>query len=193
MADLRAHFPETLERSPDKWWALSVAQASVANRHEILSAPETVGRLDRILRFSIPAANRVARDYTLGDYRTFLRLAASRAVLRQVSRQLLLLGGRAHPLYRAIVEENRQLVDLLACGKAQGVPERLAWVARHRSVVEREVSAVDDYLNWFEATQSKTSSGAFSQVLEEAAANQTLPRRRDPISVYLDAATMETN
>ena len=47
LADLRAHFPETLGRSPGKWWALSVARLSASDRYETLSATETAARLDR--------------------------------------------------------------------------------------------------------------------------------------------------
>ena len=69
--------------------------------------------------------------------------------------------------------------------------ERLDRVANYRAVIERQGREVDDYLNWYEATQSKTMSGAFSQILE--AAGDPPPRRRDPISVYLDSVEIETN
>jgi hypothetical protein len=194
VADLRAHFPETLGRVPGKWWTLSVAQLSAMDRYETLSAADTAARLDRVLRFSIPALDGPARDYSLGDYKTFRKLPAARAVLRQVSQQLLLLGALAHPSYRAIVQEDYEVAELLAQGKTHRVPERLERIASYRALIERQSSAVDDYLNWFEATQSKTTSGAFSQILEAAeAADEALPRRRDPISVYLDSIEMETN
>ena len=50
------------------------------------------------------------------------------------------------------------------------------------------MNAIGDYLNWFEATQMERESGAFNDYLK--AANQSevsAPRRRDPLSVYLDA------
>ena len=103
VADLRAHFPETLGRAADKWWALSVAQLSVMDRYETLSAADTVARLDRVLRFSIPVPDGPPRNYSLGDYQAFSKLPASRAVLRQVSEQLLLFRARAHPSYQVIV------------------------------------------------------------------------------------------
>jgi hypothetical protein len=47
---------------------------------------------------------------------------------------------------------------------------------------------IDDYLNWFEATQSQTRSGTFAEYLEAAGRSEDpQPRRRDAISVYLDA------
>jgi hypothetical protein len=194
MADLRAHFSETLGRAQRKWWALCVAQLSATDRSKTLGAAETGARLDRILRFSITAPDGTARDYSLGDYEFYRKLPAHREVLRQVVQQLLLLSTRAHPSYRAIVQEEYELTKLLARGKTRRVPERLARVASYRAAIQRQASEVDDYLNWYEATQSKTMSSAFSQVLDEAkAADAALPRRRDPISVYLDSIEMETN
>jgi hypothetical protein len=194
VADLRAHFPETLGRASSKWWALSVAQLSATNRYETLSAAETSARLDHILRFSISAPDGTSRDYSLGEYEAFRKLPNYRDTLRRVSQQLLLLGARAHPSYRTIVQEDYEVAELRARGKTRRVAERLAWVASYRALIERQVSEVDDYLNWYEATQSTTMSGAFSQILEAAkAADQALPRRRDPISVYLDSIEMETN
>ena len=191
VADLQAHFPETLGRAPGKWWALGVAQLSALDRYATLSAADTVAQLDRVLRFSIPAPDGRARIYSLGDYKTFSNLPASGAVLRRIGRQLLLLGVQAHPSYRAIVQEDYELAEMLARGKTHLVPERLERVANDRTVIERQRLAVDDYLNWYEATQSKTTSGAFSEILETA--DEALPRRRDPISVYLDSLEMETN
>jgi len=191
VADLQAHFPETLGRAPDKWWTLSVAQLSALDRYETLSAADTVVQLDRVLRFSIPAPDGRVGDYSLGDYKAFPKLPASSDVLRQVSQQLLLLGVRAHPSYQAIVQKDYELAEMLARGKTQSVPERLEQVANYRAVVERQRPAVDDYLNWYEATHSKTSSGAFSEILETV--DEALPRRRDPISVYLDSLELETN
>jgi hypothetical protein len=194
VADLRAHFPETLGRSSGKWWALSVAQLSAMNRYETLSAAETSARLDRILRFSISTPDGRSRDYSLGEYNAFRKLPGCRDTLRRVSQQLLLLGARAHPSYRAIVQKEYEVAELLTRGKTRRVPERLNWVASHRALIDQQATEIDDYLNWYEATQSKTISGTFSQILEPTAAlEEALPRRRDPISVYLDSIEMETN
>jgi len=47
---------------------------------------------------------------------------------------------------------------------------------------------IDDYMNWFEATQMENQSGAFSDYLKAANQSQvSAPRRRDLLSVYLDA------
>ncbi len=194
LANLEVHFPERLGRSPGKWWVLSVAHLSASDRHEILSAAETSSRLDRLLRFSIPAPDGTGKEYSLGDYETFRKLPAHCAILRKVSQELLLLGALAHPSYRPIVKEVYELSDLVARGKLGKIRARLERVASYRQVIERQENEIDDYLNWYEATQAKTMSGAFSQLLEAAkVADEAQPRRRDPISVYLDSIEVESN
>jgi hypothetical protein len=50
------------------------------------------------------------------------------------------------------------------------------------------MAEIDDYINWFEATQMESQSGAFNDYLRAAHKSQiSAPRRRDPLSVYLDA------
>ncbi len=191
MAALLVHFPETLGRSPAKWWNLSVAAMAASDRYEVLSAAETGSLLDHLLCLSIPGRDGRTRPYSLSEYAQFVRLPAASAVLGQVGRQLLLLGARAHPLYRPIVRENYELVRLLARGRTRHIPERLARIAADRELVERQAHAIDDYLNWYEATQLKTISGAFAELLNESAGENNGPRRRDPISVYLDSVEME--
>lgn len=192
VADLRAHFPAVLGKSSNKWWALSVARLAATDRYEILSAAETAARLDRLLTFPVPDRSGTRGLYTLDQHEVFLKLPASASALRQLSRQLLLLATQAHPSYRAIVQEYYQLAELLARGETRKVRPRLARTASYREAIEHQAREIDDYMNWFEATQPKTMSGAFSQYLNAVtAADEALPRRRDPLSVYLDSVEMQ--
>jgi hypothetical protein len=45
---------------------------------------------------------------------------------------------------------------------------------------------IDDFMNWFEATQSRTNSGLFTDYMNSAAGKNEPPHRRDAISRYLD-------
>ena len=192
MADLATHFPGTLGRSRDKWWALGVTHLAARNRYEALSARETAALLDRHLRFPIGGLDGKMRKYSLGEYQSFRKLPGYQGVLKEVGRRLLLLGARAHPFYRAIVQEDYELSSLLARGKTDRVSDRLNRVASYRAVIEHQAAEMDDYLNWYEATQLKTMSGAFAQALRDASvAESSQPHRRDPISVYLDSVEME--
>jgi hypothetical protein len=192
LADLVVHFPETLGRAPGKWWALSVAQLSASDRYRVLSAGETAARLDQILGLSIPGSDGVSHRYSLGDFSEFEKLPAALGILTGTSRQLLLLGAQAHPSYQPVIRENDALVRLLARGETRGVRERLERIASYRRAVKRQTEAIADYLNWYEATQFKTMSGAFTELLNSSEKEeQPRARRHDPISVYLDFSEME--
>ncbi|HEY2802111.1 MAG TPA: hypothetical protein VGI85_16090 [Chthoniobacterales bacterium] len=187
LADLQAHFPSTLGHSPAKWWSLSVARLSVIDRYEILSAAGTAQRLDRLLRFSIPRRDGTTREYSLAEFAAYLKLPASRPVLRDLSEQMLLLATRSHPSYHAIVQEYYQLMGKLARGGTHRVARQLARLASKRTVVEKQERSIEDYMNWYEGTQLEIMSGAFSDVLKSSGDAEELPRRRDSISVYLDS------
>jgi hypothetical protein len=196
LANLEVHFPETLGRSPRKWWVLSVAHLSASDRHEILSAAETSSRLDRLLRFSIPSPDGNKKEYSLGDYETFRKLRAHRAVLGKVAQQLLLLSARAHPSYLPIVQEVYELADSIAQGKLGRAKlgkmrGRLERVASYRQVVERQQNEIDDYLE-LQSRPGKDDERRVVAIIETANVG-TQPRRRDPISVYLDSIEVESN
>lgn len=188
MADLRKHFPTVLGPASGKWWTLSVVRISATDRYEILSAPETAKRLDRLTSLTLNGPDGAKHEYDLRQFPTYLKFPGSRGQLQQLSQQFLLLATRAHPSYHAIVQEYYQLALLLARGKTKGLSRRFTRVVRYRSVVETQGRDMDDYMNWFEATQLQTMSGAFAEILKNAAVDEKgAPRRRDPISVYLDA------
>ena len=54
------------------------------------------------------------------------------------------------------------------------------------------MSEVDDYMNWFEAAKLETPSGMFDDYLKSASDRHAqTPKRKDPLSVYLDAIEQE--
>jgi hypothetical protein len=189
-ADLQAHFPAVLGKSSDKWWSLSVARLSATDRYQTLGAAETATRLERVIRLSIPDRNGTPGLYTLDDY--FLKFPASAPEDEPAtsppwrSSSSFLSRDRAgilpaHGTSRARPDATRS-----------GSGSRASRVS-YRQAVEHQARDIDDYMNWYEATQPKTLSGAFSQYLDAvSAADAALPRGRDPISIYLDSVKMQT-
>ena len=187
VADLRVHFPNVLGHSATKWWTLSVARLSATDRYQMLSAAETAKRLDQALRLNIRGTDGKSATFELGDFERYQKLPGSRAALLRASQELLLLSARVHPSYRSLVQEAYEITTLLARGKTKGIRQRLGRVTSYRALVESQGQDVEDYLNWFEATQLKTMSGAFSEILKASEEEPAPPRRRDRISVYLDS------
>ncbi len=89
---------------------------------------------------------------------------------------------------RPIAREYQQIAALLARGKRRGATKRLTRLQITRERLAARMSDIDDYMNWFEATQMKSRSGAFAGYLKAVDQSQvSTPGRRDPLSVYLDA------
>ena len=194
LSALALYFPATLGKARAKWWALTIAQLATSDRYTTLSAAETASRLDRILQLSFSLNDGHEWTCSLGNYSGFYRLPAFRKALQKALQELLLLTTQAHPFYRPIVQEEREVVDLLARGKTRDVPQRLRRIASARRLIESRASEIDDYLNWYEATQNETMSGTFASLIKPVQAQkEKLARRRDPISVYLDSVEMETD
>ncbi len=188
MADLSQHFPTVLGHASGKWWTLSVARLSATDRYEILSAGETAKRLDQLTHLTLNGPGGTKREYDIGQFAAYMKLPLSRGAMQQLSERFFLLAARAHPSYHTIVQEYYQITLLLARGKTNGLSQRLARVVSYRAVVETQGRDIDDYMNWFEATQLGSMSGAFSEILKNATEGEKEPpRRRDPISVYLDS------
>ena len=114
--------------------------------------------------------------------------AAEKAALKQLSQALLLFVWKVNPVLRPVAREYQQIATLLARGKRGRVATRLARLQVTRQKLAARMSDIDDYMNWFEATQMESGSGNFTDYIKAADQSQfPTPRRRDPLSVYLDS------
>jgi hypothetical protein len=187
LADLRAQFP-TLDGSTEKTWRSSVARLSATQSYQLLTVAETERRLGDLLRVRISAPGHPTRMVQLDDLSQRKILSVEIAAIATLTQELLLLEARANPILRPIVQEYQQIAALLANSKRKGLTTRLAQLQANRARITTRMIEIDDYMNWFEATQSKTKSGAFADYLKAVQGqNDARPRRRDALSVYLDA------
>jgi hypothetical protein len=183
-ADLVAHFPQLngMSGAADAW-KQQLARVSGSARYRLVGVAETERVLDNMLHIKIGETT-----YGIEEFARILRARGSQAALHQLSEQLLLFEPRSNPVYREIVIEYQEIVALLARGSSKRVAERLTRAKEWRQQLATRMSRIDDYLNWFEATQQTTSSGLFTDYLKAADANdQPARHRRDAMSVYLDA------
>jgi hypothetical protein len=187
LADLKAQFP-VLGGGAEKTWRSSVARLSTTQSYQLLTFAETERHLDELLCIKISDAGHSTKTVQLGDLSQRKISRAESAAVAAASQDLLLLAARANPILRPIVQEYQQIAALLGNGKRKGLTARLARLQTGRARLATRMSEIDDYMNWFEATQSKTKSGAFADYLKAAQEqNEARPRRRDALSVYLDA------
>ena len=187
LADLKAQFP-VLGGSAEETWRSSVARLSATQSYQLLAFAETDRRLDALLRIRISDPGHPTRTAQLNDLSQRKISPAEIAAIAAASQDLLLLTARANPVLRPIVQEYQQIAALVVNGKRKRLTARLARLQTTHARLATRMSEIDDYMNWFEATQSKTRSGVFADYLKAAQEqNEARPRRRDAVSVYLDA------
>lgn len=185
---LGSHFQELAEDSKkrEKWWALNLVRLAKAGDYSGMGYEDTKRKLDGLLELKIPTENGI-RSFQIGDYQSYRKLKHSQEILLEVEGQLLELSARGSPLLRSIISEYHLIVGMLVREKTKGLQKRLEQVAFARRGAEERLQKIGDYMNWFEATQMQTLSGAFKTYLEHSRdSGKAAPKRGDPISRYLD-------
>jgi hypothetical protein len=190
IADLKASFPPLREEMERKW-QLMVARLREHQTYQLLTFAESERRLDELLQIKVSDGSRNRRRSKPADFNELARRKLSideKSAVNQMSQDLLLLIASAHPVLRPVAREYQQIAALLVRGKRRGIAKRLARLNVTRRDLATRIGEIDDYMNWFEATQMESQSGAFNGFLKAANQSQvSAPRRRDPLSVYLDA------
>jgi hypothetical protein len=192
VADLGRHFPELIGatgRSKNAWIS-HIARLAALQSDQLLSGHETERILHELLTIRI--SNGVSeKKYYLHEFPAFLRGPSARPALASLDRALNAFVARANPIYRPAIYEYEKITARLARGKTHGVAERLGRLIETRKRIAAEMRKVDDYMNWFEATQAREPSGAFADYMKAADSAVRLEQRRDPISVYVDFLEMQ--
>jgi len=190
-ADLKtllAAYP-SLENNPSrlgKLWTLSIARNSASKGIEPYSIGETVRALKELLDVSAPVDPKKPALGTAAGAAAFPPLARSEGgpyLMRQKSAEFMSLEFRAHPLLKPVIAEYRKITTALASKPKKNVGKQIVETGKILDLLLQRTGKVDDYLNWFEATQLDTLSENFLEVTNPPEA----PKRTDPITAHLDA------
>jgi hypothetical protein len=188
LAGLKAHFAALNDPAVEQIWKTRVMRFCNSQSYRLLTFEETQQRLDEILAIKVAARGNESSAVKLEDLSRRRLSHEESTALEEMSRRLLFLGLSSNPVLRPIITEYQQVAALLAAGKRSRTGERLARLRVLRANLAIRMSKIDDYLNWFEATQARTKSGAFENYLNAVEQQSDVaPRRHDAISVYLDA------
>ena len=189
VVDLKARFPQ-LRGELEQKWRSAVARLGEHQNYQLLTFAESERRLDELLQIKISDGSRNRGQVKPADLSELSRRKLSveeKTAVDHMSRSLLLLVGTAHPVLRPVAREYQQIAALLVRGKRRGIAKRVSRLNDTRRELIARMGEIDDYMNWFEATQMENQSGAFGDYLKAANQSQvSAPRRRDPLSVYLD-------
>jgi len=187
LADLKAQFP-LLADDAEGMWQLALNRLRSLQTFRLLTFAESERRLDELLCVKISEPKKPVKVVRLDELAQHKLSGSENMALDQVKRDLLFFVPQANPVLRPIAREYQAITALLARGKRRGMAKRLSLLdATHQQLASR-MSEIDDYMNWFEATQMRSGSGNFTAYLKAVDQSQLpAPRRHDPLSVYMDA------
>jgi len=187
LADLKAQFP-LLANDAERTWQLALNRLKSLQTFRLLTFAESEQRLDELLRVKISEPNKPLKLARLDELTQHKLSASEKIALDQLKRDLMFLVPQTNPVLRPVGREYQEIAELLARGKRRGVSKRLSHLEFTRQQLAARMSDIDDYLNWFEATQMNSGSGNFTGYLKAVDQSQVpAPRRHDPLSVYVDA------
>jgi len=187
LANLEAQFP-SLADNAEKNWQLALNRLRTLQTFRLLTFAESEQRLDELLSVKISEPKKPVKLVRFDELAEHKLSVSEKTALDQLKRDLLVLVPQTNPVLRPIGHEYQEIAALLARGKRRGVPKRLVRLELTRQQLAARMTEIDDYMNWFEATQMNSGSGNFTGYLK--AMDQSLApaqRRRDPLSVYVDA------
>ena len=154
----------------------------------LLTFAESQQRLDELLQLRISESNKPVKLVRLDELAQHKPSVSEKMALDQLKRDLMFLIPQTNPVLRPIGRDYQEITALLARGKRRGVAKRLSRLDLTRQQLAARMSEIDDYMNWFEATQMNSGSGNFSGYLKAVDQSQLpAPRRHDPLSLYVDA------
>lgn len=133
------------------------------------------------------AAASAGVTYPIEDYAVILAHPEKDKLLAQARLSLQSLGIRGNALFREIAADYQKVIADLSAGKTKDMDARLKALRKRAVETYVQACAVQDHLDWFEATQSTRYSGLFEDFLSlPERVREELPPRTDPISKYLD-------
>jgi hypothetical protein len=187
LANLKAQFPISVGDAEGSW-QLTLRRLKDFQTSQLLTFAESERHLDELLRVKISQTNTPAKAATLDEFTQRKISPGEKMALREMGRNLLVFIAQANPVLRPIGREYQQITALLVRGKRRGIAKRLWNLEATRKQLAARMNDIDDYMNWFEATQMKNRSGNFTDYLKAVDQSQlSESKRHDPLSVYVDA------
>lgn len=188
---LRRHFPDLnlSETSLAKWWTLQIADLTTPTLTEVLTIAETEAALDDALYLNIGSAEGDAQRKPLSDWQDLKALKAPERAeaVRPAQDSLVRLSYRCFPSYRPIIAEYQIVLGAIAHNKTKKTASQLAGLLETRHTMLAKSTRARDYLDWFEITRARDTSGVFEDYMRLKERLHAQPRNRDDnLSKYLD-------
>jgi hypothetical protein len=188
---LRQHFPELnlSQSSLIKWWALQLANKGVAPLAEAIGVVNTDQELERALKIRYRTVEGSLIEVPIREWDRIPELSKTERVeaVRLTEEELVRLSFRCFPSFRPFLSEYQIILTKWVAGETKGLTESLTKLSETRSTMVAKSERARDYLDWFEITRARETSGVFDDylTLKSRLKLQSIPRK-DSISKYLD-------
>jgi len=180
------------ETSLTKWWQLQIMDIKEPKLTDTLSVEETDATLEEAirLRFRDASGAFIEKPLVAGwPDLAGLSQAARAEALRPTEDGIVRLSYRCFPSYRPLIDEYQSILADIVRGKTAATAARLAKVAETRNTMRAREHQAHDYMDWFEITHARATSGVLEDYLKlKDRLNYAAPTRQDPVSLYLDGA-----
>ena len=189
---LRKHFPELnlSETSLAKWWTLQLAtKGGLTQLTDILTINQTEAALSEALHLNFRSEEGILQQKELSAWPELASLKEPErtAAVRLSQDALVRLSYRCFPSYRPILSEYQILLTAIAKNKTADVAARLVALQDTRTTMKAKAARARDYLDWFEITRARETSGVFDDYMRLKDRLKANPhQRKDELSLYLD-------
>ncbi len=189
---LRKHFPELnlSETSLAKWLQLQLAVKGAMNpMTDILTVNQTEAALGEALQLNFRTAEGIVQQKELSAWPELASLKEPEriAAVRLAQDALVRLSYRCFPSYRPLLSEYQLVLTTIAKNKTTDVAARLAALQETRETMKAKAARARDYLDWFEITRARETSGVFDDYMRLKDRLKANPhQRKDELSLYLD-------
>ncbi len=190
---LRKHFPgmSISPKSLEKWWALQLAVTGREPIVEAMTIPQTEQALQHALRFQCRDDKGQLSSHEISDWRLLSEKpeAERRQSLNAADDALVRLSYRCFPSYRPLLLDYLRQLQNIAKKNEAGIDAALQELQERRKRMIERSQRGRDYLDWFEITRAKETSGVFADYMElKKRLEQGSLRHPDHLSRYLDKA-----
>ncbi len=189
---LRKHFPELnlSETSLAKWLELQLANKGALNLlTDVLTVARTEAELAETLHLSFRDAEGIIRRKELSTWPELsaLKQPERAAAVLPARDAIARLSFRSFPSYRPMLAEYQLILDDISANKTSDIATRLAALDERRTTMRTRSTRASDYLDWFEISTARETSGVFDDYLRLKERLKSTPhQRKDHISEYLD-------
>ena len=188
---LRKHYPDLnlSEDSMEKLWALQLADKGTAPLTESMSITATEKALNDALKIRYRDAEGVLIETPVSEWSGIGELSETERInaVRLSQDDLLRLSYRCFPSYRPLLLEYQMLLTDFAKGKTGDFGNSIAALDETRMTMNQKAETARDFLDWFEITRARETSGAFEDYLNLKARLKVAPNtKKDDLSKYLD-------